>query len=89
MGKLRPEESEFNRWWLSHFDNENYKTICLFEHGKKVKEYTTTNKEYSDIEDAADALIVANQFGLHVTSVGVNGNRFKMLNGRVRKIASV
>jgi len=72
----------------SWFDKEKYKTICLFEHGKRVKTYTTANAEYSDKEDAKDAFWTAKQFGMPVTSVSVDGARFKKINGKLRRIAN-
>lgn len=89
MSELSTEEKSYNDWWMSHFDNAHYKTITLYQHGKEVQAYTTANADYSDEEDAEDALLTAKRLGVSASSVSVEGTRFKAINGRVRKIANV
>lgn len=88
MAKLTSGEKAYNDWWLSRFDNKHYKTICLFHHHEKLQEYTTANANYSDEEDARDAYWTGAHFGLKVTSVTIDGTRFKRINGKIRRIAN-
>ncbi|WP_338230813.1 hypothetical protein [Lactiplantibacillus paraxiangfangensis] len=86
--ELSSEEKMYNEWWLGRFDNKNYKIICLFEHGKKVQTYTTANADYSDKEDAEAAFWTAGHLKVSVTSVSVDGTRFKRIKGKLRRIAN-
>jgi len=86
--ELSSEEKTYNKWWLDRFDNKNYKTICLFEHRKKVQTYTTANADYSDKEDAEAAFWTAAHYRMPVTSVSVDGTRFKRIKGKLRRIAN-
>ncbi|VDG26012.1 hypothetical protein [Lactiplantibacillus mudanjiangensis] len=88
MNELSQVEKDYNKWWMSRFDNVHYKIITLFNHGEIVKTYTTANGRYSDLEDAESALWSATYLGVTVTSVGVDGIRFKILNGKLRRIAN-
>lgn len=89
MSEINPEEKAANEWWMSRFDSHHYKTITLYQHGKEVQAYTTANADYSDEEDAEDALLTAKRLGVSASSVSVEGTRFKAINGRVRRIANV
>lgn len=88
MSALSREEKVYNKWWMSRFDSKNYKIITLFNHNKKVKTYTTANGKYSDLEDAESAFWSAKYLSVSVTSVSVDGTRFKVLNGKLRRIAN-
>ncbi|WP_086990298.1 hypothetical protein [Levilactobacillus brevis] len=88
MAKLTTEEKAANDWWMSRFDGKHYKTITLYQHRTVVQTYTTANADYSDFEDARDALMVARRFGIAVTSVSVDGIRFKQIKGITRRIAN-
>lgn len=85
---MSPEEVAYNKWWFSRFDEKDYKEISLFQHGKKIQTYTTANARYTDFEDAESAFWTASQMSLHITSVSVDGTRFKIINGKVRRIAN-
>lgn len=86
MAKLTKTEKAYNKWWLSRFDSNNYKTICLYNGNQKIQEYTTANKRYSDQEDAASAFWVIDQMGLKVTCIAVDGNKFTRYKGRLIKV---
>lgn len=88
MAKLSEQEKAYNDWWMSLFDNKHYKVICLFNHHEKLQEYTTANADYSDEEDARDAYWTGTRFGLKVTSVTIDGTRFKQINGKIRRISN-
>lgn len=89
MSELSSKEKAYNDWWMSRFDGHHYKTITLYQHGKEVQTYTTANADYSDEEDAEDALLTAKRLGVDASSVSIDGTRFKAINGQVRRIANV
>lgn len=84
MTKLTKTEKTYNKWWLSRFD-DNYKTICLFNGNKKIQEYTTANKRYSDQEDTESALVVAGWKHLVVTAIEIDGKKFKVNDGKAKR----
>ncbi|WP_270234975.1 hypothetical protein [Lacticaseibacillus suilingensis] len=87
--ELTEQEKAANEWYFKHFDPDHYKTIRLLNHGKVIKLYTTLNAWYSDDEDADVAFETAARFGEHVTSVAVGYKRYKMIGGKVRRIANM
>lgn len=89
MTELTKEEKEYNAWWMSRFDSDSYKTIRLFNHRELIKTYTTANARYSDVDDAESAFWTAKQADVPVTCVAVGSKRYKIINGKIRQIASM
>lgn len=86
MAELSEEEKQYNQWWLSRFDAKKFKTIRLFKNGRKIKTYTTANKDYTDIEDAESAFWTASKLGLNVDCVWIDKIRFKIRHGKLCEV---
>ena len=89
MQKLTEEEQAYNRWWLSQFDADDYKTIRMINNGAVVHQYGTANARYTDAEDAECAFLTAALKGIPVTCVAVGNKRYKKIHGQIRRIANM